>query len=215
MTNLPLSRESEIVVQKLENETLIYDLKTDKAYCLNKTSSIIYQLCDGTRTVPEISRVLRLSAKSDISEDLVRLALDQFKQDNLLENSDEVEINFGGLSRRQVIRKIGFASLVALPFISSIIAPTSAMAQSGLRALTAPCSAPNQCATGNCVPIPFVPSSICCEPGVTEGRTFQTYIAPTGMCASQGPTRCCDGSGRQIGIVGNNPAFGEDICSCN
>jgi hypothetical protein len=98
---------------------------------LNQTSALVYQLCDGKHSVSDISRELSRKLKQPVTEDLVWLVIDQLKQDNLLSNSEELNIKFDGLSRREVIRKVGFASMIALPVISSLIAPTAAMAQSG------------------------------------------------------------------------------------
>lgn len=126
----PLVKTSEILVQELENELLVYDLQANKAFCLNETSAIFFQLCDGTKTVAEISHSIAKKTNQPITEDLVWLALDGLKKDKLLEESEKFEINFNGLNRRQVIRKLGLASLIALPIVSSVAAPNAAMAQS-------------------------------------------------------------------------------------
>ena len=76
--------------------------------------------------------------RSKISEDFVWLALDQFKKDKLI--AAEYQSVFQGMSRREVIRKVGFASMVALPIVASMIAPTSANAAS-----TCVCVAPGDC----------------------------------------------------------------------
>jgi len=129
--NSPLSRKDNIVVQELKDEILIYDLKENKAYCLNETSALVWQMCDGNKSVPEISRQLSQKLNSPASEDLVWLAIDQLKKDNLLANSEEINPDFQGLSRREVIRKVGLASMVAIPVVASLVAPTAAHAQSG------------------------------------------------------------------------------------
>jgi hypothetical protein len=128
--NNPKIRETELVVQELKDELLIYDHNTNKAFCLNPTSAMIWNLCDGNSSVSEIINQLSKQLKQPVTDDLVYLALDQFKQDNLLSDNDTVEIKFNGLSRREVIRKVGFASVIALPVISSLVAPTAAMAAS-------------------------------------------------------------------------------------
>jgi hypothetical protein len=128
--NNPMARQTDVVVQKLKDEILIYDLLIHKAYCLNQTSAIVYQLCDGKHSVSDVSKELSKKLKSTVSEDLVWLAIDQLKQNNLLAESAGVEVNFNGLSRREAIRKAGLASMVALPLISSLAAPTAADAQS-------------------------------------------------------------------------------------
>jgi hypothetical protein len=128
--NNPKARENELVVQELRDEVLIYDLTIHKAYCLNPTSAEIWNLCDGNNSVSDITKQLSKKLKQPLTDDLVWLALDQFKEDNLLSHNQEVEIKFDGLSRREVIKKVGFASMVALPVIASLVAPTAAMAQS-------------------------------------------------------------------------------------
>jgi Coenzyme PQQ synthesis protein D (PqqD) len=88
MTNKPISRKANIVVQDLETEVLIYDLTINKAFCLNQTAGLVYQLADGRRTVAEISDLMSKELKTLVSEDFVWLALDGLKKDNLLENAD-------------------------------------------------------------------------------------------------------------------------------
>jgi len=126
----PQSRKNDIVVQDLNGEVLIYDLKSNKAFCLNETSALVWQACDGTKSVSEISQAISKKLNEPANEDLVWLALDQLKQENLLENNEEITSNFNGMSRREVIRKVGLGTMIALPLISGLIAPTAAMAQS-------------------------------------------------------------------------------------
>lgn len=138
MRTKPLAKTSEILLQELENELLVYDLKINKAFCLNETSAMIYQLCDGTKTVAEISQILNKKLKQSISEDLIWLALDSFKKDNLLEENESFAINFNGLTRRQIIKKVGLASMIALPMVSSVVAPSAANAASGVAGCASP-----------------------------------------------------------------------------
>ena len=98
--NAPKTRQSNMVQQELESEVLIYDLISHKAFCLNKTSALVYQLADGTKTVAEISRLMSIKLKSKVPEDLVWLALNELKNNNLLEYEAEVSNHFAGLSRR-------------------------------------------------------------------------------------------------------------------
>ena len=195
MKSKPNSRKENLVIQEFENEVLIYDVKINKAFCLNETSALVWQLCDGNHSVAEISRKLSEKLKSDIPEDLVRLALDQFKRDALLDRADEVEIDFGGLSRRQIIRKVGFASLAALPVVASVVAPSAVSAQS-LFPFLAACMTDSQCATGNCSdPNPVFPQS-CCVPGNLIARppgTPHTCTTSQGVCNSLAPANCCSG----------------------
>lgn len=130
--NILKARQEDIVVQELENELLIYDLRTDKAFCLNETSALIWQTCDGTKSVSEISREISEKVNSPVSENLVWLALDQLSKDDLLSDRQPVVSKFDGLSRREIIKKVGLTSMVALPLISSLVSPRAAMAQSAV-----------------------------------------------------------------------------------
>ena len=141
----PLSRHSEIVVQELKNEILVYDLKTNKAICLNQISAMIWQLCDGQNSISEISRLSSEQMKTPVTEDLVWLTLEGLKRQALLDKNAEFEIESGGLSRRLMIKKVGLATTAALPFITSLTAPKAAAAQSGCptcESLSANCGDP-------------------------------------------------------------------------
>lgn len=182
MKNYPKSRHSNLVVQDFEKEVLIYDLQINKAYCLNETSALVWQLCDGKHTVSDINGKLSGKLKTDVSEEFVWIALDGLKKENLLENSQSFEIKFKGLTRREIIKKVGLTSMIALPFISSVIAPSAAMAQSGNAGplpLFSACSDALQCASRACV------NNICC---LSFGQ--QTSCTPATGCANN---ECCSG----------------------
>lgn len=136
----PKSRQNDIVVQRLEDEVLIYDLSSHKAFCLNDTSGLVWQMCDGNRSVGDIAGEIGRTMKTSVSEELVKLAIDGLKKDNLLENGAEIETNLSGLSRREVIKKIALTSAVALPIISSLVAPKAASAASVLTCTASACN---------------------------------------------------------------------------
>ncbi len=126
MNKLPLAKTQDIVIQDLGKEILIYDLVIDKAFCLNETSSIVFRNCTGLISFEEFG-----SRFTDFSEDLIFLTLDMLNQHKLLQTENYKSV-FEGTSRRQVIKKIGLMSLVALPIVSAVVAPTSAMARSSV-----------------------------------------------------------------------------------
>jgi hypothetical protein len=203
--NNPKARETELVVQELKDELLIYDLTTNKAFCLNQTSAAIWNLCDGNNSVADITKQAGKKLKQAVTDDLVWLALDQFKADNLLDSNQKIEIKFDGLSRREVIRKVGFASLVALPVIASLVAPTAAMAQS-LLAIGASCTSSAQCTSNTCFGFCREGNSDLC---LREGETCTAtgFCFGVGVCSSGGGA--CSASGA--------PCFGTNGTSgtCN
>ena len=122
----PAARKAELVIQELQDEILVYDTKTNKAHCLNRTASAIWKFCDGTNTVSEINRLMEIRTGAKIDEDLIWLAIDQLNERDLLEN--ELAAKFAGENRREILKKIGLAAVVSLPIVASITAPTAAMA---------------------------------------------------------------------------------------
>jgi hypothetical protein len=126
----PVSRKDNLVVQELDGEVLIYDVSENKAFCLNETSGLIWQACDGKKSVAEISKLVGKELNSPVNEDLIWFALDQLKKEKLIENSDDLPDHFEGLSRREVIKKVGLGSIIALPVVASMVAPMAIEAQS-------------------------------------------------------------------------------------
>ncbi|MBX3294378.1 MAG: PqqD family protein [Acidobacteria bacterium] len=122
----PTARKAGLVVQEVPDEVLVYDLDTNKAHCLNKTAAAVWRFCDGKTSVPEIAQFLSSESGTNVDSDLVWLAIDQLNESSLLEV--QVEPKFQGQSRREAIRKIGIASMIALPIVASLVAPKSAMA---------------------------------------------------------------------------------------
>lgn len=95
----PVSLKSELVDRSLNNEVLIYDLQSDKAFCLNEMSALIWHLCDGHHSISKISEQLSQKLNKNVTEDLVCLGLEELKRVNLLQNADHIETKFAGLSR--------------------------------------------------------------------------------------------------------------------
>jgi hypothetical protein len=156
----PKSRKENLVVQELEGEVLIYDLEKNKAFCLNQTSALVWQSCDGSHTIAEISDAVGKQLNSQVNEDFVWLALDQLSKENLIENKTEVENKFTGMSRREAVRKVGLASLVALPVIASLSTPVYAQGTCVLGG-TCTCTGTNTGAGNTCTPA----AGSTCNPG--------------------------------------------------
>lgn len=144
----PLSRKKDLVTQETDGEVMIYDISTNKAFCLNETSALVWQLCDGNRTVSEISKGLSEKLNSPANEDLVWLAIDQLKKENLIANKEELENKFEGMSRREVIKKVGLGTMIALPVVAGMVAPSSLHAASTCTPVTNGCMCSNSGTVG-------------------------------------------------------------------
>ncbi len=184
MLHRPVSRKANIVVRELENEVLLYDLILHKAYCLNQTSALVYQFCDGTNSVTEISDLVSEELKTLISEDLVWLALKQLKKQNLLEPEDAIAAQVTGFPRRELLKKARLSSLVMLPAIVAIVAPTAVMAASCINVLSFCLPGPNRCCPGSlCNGTRCAGGCQCVTPGDCLG---QTGCPNTNNCNGQG-----------------------------
>ena len=147
-THKPTSRTNELVTLKVGKEILIYDLRNNRAFCLNEACAAVWNLCDGSRSIEEIERFLEARKGKKIGPELVWLALEQLLENKLLERRVSFEAPVHGLSRREVIRKIGFTSSVAIPIVSCLVAPLPTMAQSTVCAAS-PCRCPNSASSCN------------------------------------------------------------------
>ena len=149
----PIARKNGLVVQEVPDEVLVYDLESNKAHCLNQSAAMIWRSCDGNNSVSDIAKLVEAQAGGKVTEDFVWLAIDQLSENNLLEQ--KVVTSFQGQSRREAIKKIGLASMVAIPVIASLVAPQSALA-----AQSCNCNNPGQCATP---PNAACPSTVNCN----------------------------------------------------
>jgi len=160
MRTLPTARRERLVVQELPEEILIYDLDRDKAHCLNQTAAFVWKQCDGRTTPAEVRQRLEATFGPGIDETMIWLALDQLERFNLLQERVTLPPAVNRLSRRAVMRSIGLASVVAVPLITSIVAPTvqavSSCAQNG-----ASCQGNGNCCSNNCEATAGHPSGTC------------------------------------------------------
>jgi hypothetical protein len=140
---IPTARRSGLVIQEVPGEVLVYDTESNKAHCLNLTAALVWKSCDGNNTVSDITGIVGKETGTKVTDDLVWLAIDQLTENNLLEK--ELKAKFEGTSRREAIKKIGLASMVALPIVASLVAPRSAMAN-----VSCGCSVPEDCLLGDC-----------------------------------------------------------------
>jgi hypothetical protein len=126
---MPLARKVGLVVKRLNDEVLVYDLKRHKAHALNESAAFVWQKCNGYRTVTEISQALGKDFKGCVDEQTVWIALELLSKFNLLKETVARPVGMPRISRRNMMRT-GAAAAFALPAIISIVAPTAASAAS-------------------------------------------------------------------------------------
>jgi hypothetical protein len=151
-TGYPQARSARLVVRELPDETLIYDLDRDNAHCLNSSAAAIWQLCNGKRSAAQIAKDLP-EPLGPVDESVVWLALEQLGKDHLLEAHVTWPETIPRITRREAVRRIGLGAAIAIPLVSSIIAPTAAQAATCLTHCS-PCSTGTQCCSGVCASNP-------------------------------------------------------------
>lgn len=157
------ARSEGLVVERLEAETLIYDLERDQAHHLNAAAATVFELCDGRATIAQVAAETSRRLERPVTLDTVAEALDQLAGSGLLDGVPET-----GLPRRELVRKAavaGAGAAFAAPLVKSIVAPTPAHAQSPGDCAGAgePCTttAPNCCRRLICLPAPKGTSGTC------------------------------------------------------
>jgi hypothetical protein len=150
----PRARKEGLVIEELPDEVLVYDLKRDKAHCLNPMAALVWRPCDGATSVAEIVRLLQAELKTPVDEELVWFALDQLEKTFLLQGRQTRRLR-GRLSRRELVRRLGLTAGVTLPLITSILAPTvveaASCAHGGMSCATVPCCPGTCVCLGTCV----------------------------------------------------------------
>ena len=149
---MPTSRVTQIVVQKMADETLVYDLDRHKAHCLNKAASVVWSHCDGTTTVSKMAEILHRDLNIPADEEVVWLAISQLGKAKLLDGPAQKPSTGANPARREVMKRLGLigGAALLLPVITSIVAPTAVAAATCL-AKDAPCTTAIECCSGVCL----------------------------------------------------------------
>lgn len=147
----PMARKEGLLVEELPDEVLVYDLDRKKAHCLNKTAALIWQHCDGKRSVSEIALAVSHLLNAPIDEEVVWYGLKHLNKTRLLEQDIALPGELPNATRRDLIRKIGLA--VSVPLVISVLAP-SASATLSCEMRLCPngneCGGCNPCVNGHC-----------------------------------------------------------------
>jgi len=145
----PVARRSGIVVKKMDNEVLVYDTERHQAHCLNQQAALVWENCDGTRTITDFYRLLDQNISSRQKEQIIWIALTQLETAGLLDEPIAKPDTVKGMTRRQLIKAAGIAALLAIPVVTTMMAPTAAHASTCL-ASGQGCTSSAECCSGLC-----------------------------------------------------------------
>jgi len=129
---VPQARHDRLAVQKLGDETIIYDEQRNHIHRLNQTAALVWHHCDGRRTAADLALVVQNELGAPVTEEMVWLALDRLEKEHLLQERLIRPETAMQITRRQMLRKAALAggATLLLPVVQSMVAPTPAMAMS-------------------------------------------------------------------------------------
>jgi hypothetical protein len=114
----------QLVIEELGTELMIYDQRRNQAFCLNQKAAFVWQHCDGKTTIAEIAFQMAQSLREPIDVAVVQFALQGLSKDGLLETTTFLPFAADGLTRRDMMQKIGVSAAVALPLVTALLVAT-------------------------------------------------------------------------------------------
>ena len=81
-----LRKMNHLIQHDMDDEVLVYDPVVDRTHRLNVSATRIWELCDGTRSLEDIARVLTEQFEVEFETALqdARTVLEQLKEEQLL-----------------------------------------------------------------------------------------------------------------------------------
>jgi len=155
----PRARHTNVRVQTVGDEALVFDSQRDEAHVLNRPAAFVWQSADGTRTIEQIAQAMTIEFGAPADVRTVQYALEQLDKKHLLEKDARPLFTATPMSRRQFLGRAA-AGAALLAVVTSIVAPSPAHAQSGCFAEGVACSDSSQCCQGD-----IIPSNCCFLPG--------------------------------------------------
>jgi coenzyme PQQ synthesis protein D (PqqD) len=168
-TSHPRARKARLVVRRLPEETLVYDLDSSRAHCLGPVAASVWRHCDGRTSTARIASVAAQENGVEVGEAAV--IVDRLAEARLL----EAPLAPGGRSRREWMKK---AAMVAGLTVVSITAPLSVEAAT----CVANCTGRPNTPPGNCGAIPCCPPATgkCCTQSAGQNCNCRT----NGACSA-------------------------------
>lgn len=132
-------RRDDLLVQKVGEEVIVYDLVSNRAHSLNRTASLVFEKLDGKRPIDGVAKDLGKTLGQPASKELVAAAVNELASADLLRPG-------AALPRRSVLHGLA-AGLI--PVVVSIAVPSAASAASCLP-LGSPCTFGTDCCSTTC-----------------------------------------------------------------
>jgi hypothetical protein len=147
----PASRADGLLVERVGNETVVYDVEAKEAHCLKGLASVVFAEANGKTSAEDLAILAEKSLGEPVGFAQVQEAIDQLEACALLDTPLMIR---DGLSRRDLVRKAGYAgaaATVASPLITSILTPATALAaDSSIPSGCSGCGKNSDCVSNHC-----------------------------------------------------------------
>lgn len=124
--SIPAARVDGLVTTEAADEVLVYDRDRHHIHHLNRTSAVVWRLCDGRRSADDVARLASAELGAPVSLEIVHLALAGLGDADLLTRPVVQEARVSSQSRRTFMKRAAVAGAVTVPAIISMTAPAAA-----------------------------------------------------------------------------------------
>lgn len=121
---LPVARQSDLHLEDVGDDLVIYDHRTQAAHSLNAAAAFVWAQCDGSRSAADIAAAAR-NAGLPCTEATIAETFSQLRAKDLFESVATVARPATPRITRRVLTKAAVAALV--PAIVSIATPAAAL----------------------------------------------------------------------------------------
>ena len=184
-STFPTARAEGLLVESVGEETVVYDTTSKHAHCLSPLAAAVFARCDGTASLTQIADQLRVSGMAGVGAGEVASAVAMLEERGLLVAPPiEITLSDGGSSRREMLRRTAVigAAAASVPLITSIVAPTAALA-AGVCNVGVACAADADCMNNG---VSDAGGTCSCGPCTSKGQkvcSLHNGTAPGGKCS--------------------------------
>jgi hypothetical protein len=146
----PAARADGLLIEHVGDETVVFDVDAKEAHCLKGLASVVFASADGKTSAEDLAAHAEKTLGTPVTYANLQEAISQLEACALLDTPLLVR---DGLSRRDLVKKAGYvgaAATVASPLITSLIAPSSALAASSIATGCAGCGKNPDCVSNHC-----------------------------------------------------------------
>jgi len=119
----PVARRTNIFVENLPEEVVLYDKTNHKVHCLSRSAAAVWESCDGTRSADDLAHIVETKAGAPADRKLVLQALEELDKAGLLEIGGGTVMDARFTSRREAVGKIAMAGTA---LVATIVASAPA-----------------------------------------------------------------------------------------